>query len=212
MNHSHVGEKAPDGESDAASREGGGLSTALQRSCSMALPPIIYRAAIQLSDVDLDRYETLQFTVARHPSETAERLVARLLAYTLFFEPGLEFTGGISAGDEPDLWTRGADGRVQLWIEVGLPDPDRLLKVSRHAGRVVLLSCGNSRLRWEEQHLSKLASVSNLTILSIEQGFLNDVVARLERSICWSVTVTEDTLYLGVAWETLETLLSCRSG
>ena len=178
----------------------------------MALPPIIYRAAIQLSDVDLDCYETLQFTVARHPSETTERLVARLLAYTLFFEPGLEFTKGISAGDEPDLWTRGADGRVQLWIEVGLPDPDRLLKVCRHAGRVVLLSCGSSRQRWEEQHLAKLACVSNLTILGIEQGFLNDVVARLERSISWSVTVTENTLYLGIAGETFETQLSGRAG
>ncbi len=99
----------------------------------MALPSTIYRTTVQLADIDRSIYETLQTTVARHPSETEERLIARLLALALFYEPDLGFTKGISATDEPDLWLKGADGRVQLWVEVGLPDAERIIKAARHA-------------------------------------------------------------------------------
>ena len=107
----------------------------------MALPTTIYRVNIQLSDVDRGVYEPLQSTVARHPSETEERLVARLLAYALFFEPELAFTKGISAVDEPDLWLKGPDGRVLLWVEVGMPEADRIIKAGRHTERVALVAC-----------------------------------------------------------------------
>jgi uncharacterized protein YaeQ len=177
----------------------------------MALPSTIYRAAIQLSDVDRSIYETVQATVARHPSETEERLAARLLAYALFYEPGLAFTKGISAGDEPDLWVKGPDGRVQLWIEVGLPEPDRLVKASRHAGRVVLVASGRALPNWLQQHLPKLAGVANLTVVTIAPAFLSSLAARLERSIAWSITITEGTLYLKAGEETLETVIRIES-
>lgn len=170
----------------------------------MALPPTIYRATIELADVDRDRYESLQATVARHPSETAERLVARLLAYALCYEEGLAFTKGICAGDEPDLWSKTPDGRVALWLEVGLPDPERLLKASRHAERVVLVACGAGRPRWEATHLARLATASNLTIYGLDGDFVAQLVERLQRSVAWSLTVTEGTLYLTVGEETLE--------
>src|SRR5512145_1334338 len=102
----------------------------------MALPSTVYKASVQLADVDRGVYETLQSTVAQHPSETAERLCARLLAMAIFYEPELAFTKGLSATDEPDLWVIGPDARVRLWVEVGLPDADRIIKASRHAGRV----------------------------------------------------------------------------
>jgi uncharacterized protein YaeQ len=178
----------------------------------MALPSTIYRASIQLSHIDRNHYESLQVTVARHPSETEERLAARLLAYALCYEPELAFTKGIGVGDEPDLWLKGPDGRVSLWIEVGLPDPDRLVKASRHAGRVVLLACGPALARWTDQHLAKLAPIHNITVLGLEQGFLNLVVARLQRSIAWDLTVTEGALYLTVGGTTLESALLQLSG
>jgi len=171
----------------------------------MALPPTIYRAVIELADIDRDCYEKLQVTVARHPSETADRLVARLLAYALCYEEELVFTKGICAGDEPDLWRKGPDGRVVLWVEVGLPEAERLLKASRHAERVVLLASGGGRWRWEAMHLPKLAAAANLTVLGIDQGFIDQLVAHLQRGIDWSLTVTEGRLYLTVAGETLET-------
>lgn len=178
----------------------------------MALPSTIYRASITLADVDRNRYEQLQATVARHPSETGERLVARLLAYALCFEEGLTFTKGIGAGDEPDLWVKGPDGRVRLWVEVGLPEAERLAKAARHAEQAVLFACGSGRFRWESAHLPRLARVANLTVFGLDHDFLQQIVLRLERSIDWSLTVTEGTLYLTASGETLEAPLTLLAG
>jgi uncharacterized protein YaeQ len=172
----------------------------------MALPSTIYRVNIQLSDVDRGVYESLQATVARHPSETEERLVARLLAYALFYEPELTFTRGISAGDEPDLWVKGPDDRVLLWVEVGLPEADRVVKAGRHAEWVVLIACGRALPNWEQQQLPRLAGVSNLTIVRFDQAFINALAATLDRSISWSVTITDGNLYINVGAETFETV------
>ena len=171
----------------------------------MALPATVYQARIELSDIDRSLYEPLQVTVARHPSETAERLVARLLAYALFFETDLTFTRGIGAGDEPDLWIKGPDGRVLLWIEVGLPDPERLVKASRHTERLALLAVGSSLSRWHDQHGAKLAGIPNLTFLGIDHQFISQLVDRLQRSITWALTITEGTLFLTADGETLTT-------
>jgi uncharacterized protein YaeQ len=145
----------------------------------MALPATIYRVAIQLADVDRNLYQKLQTTVARHPSETAERLLTRVPAYAVAYEEDLTFSKGICAGDEPDLWIKGPDGRVLTWIEVGQPDPERLLKANRHTERIVVYAYGPARYRWENQHLAKLAAIPNLTIWGIDYDFLQQLVARL---------------------------------
>ncbi len=173
----------------------------------MALPATIYKATITLSDIDRGLYATLTATVAQHPSETEERLVARLLAYALFYEEGLSFTKGLCASDEPEIWLKGGDGRVQSWVEVGLPDSERIIKASRHSGQVRLLACGRALPNWEQQHLPKLARLANLTIVTIDQTFLAAAVQRLERSLVWSVTITEGACYLTIGDETLETVL-----
>lgn len=178
----------------------------------MALPSTIYRASIDLSDIDHDRYGELQATVARHPSETAERLVARLLAYALCHEEDLVFTRGVGAGEEPDLWARGADGRVRLWVEVGLPEADRLVKAARHAERVILLAFGSSRRHWENTHLPRLAPVSNLTVLALHQPLVDRLVQRLQRSVRWGLTVSGGTLYMAVDGETVEGPLALLHG
>ncbi|MBL0224541.1 MAG: YaeQ family protein [Geobacteraceae bacterium] len=170
----------------------------------MAQPSTIYRVGIQLSDIDRGLYESLQTTVARHPSETEERLLGRILAFALYYEPELTFTRGVGAGDEPDLWVKGPDGRVTCWIEVGLPDAERLIKAGRHSERVVLCAFGSSLPIWEKQQLPKLAGISNLTVFSLEQAFLGRLAERLQRSISWSLTVTEGSLYLTIDGETLE--------
>ena len=173
----------------------------------MALPATIYKASIQLSDIDRGCYETLAATAARHPSETEERLVARLLAYAIFFEDNLTFTKGLCASDEPDLWIKGGDDRVRFWVEVGLPDAERIVKASRHAERVALLACGRALQSWQQLHLPKLANISNLTVITIDQTFLTALVERLERSISWSITITEGVCYLTIGEETLETTI-----
>ena len=178
----------------------------------MALPSTVHRATIQLSHVDRGIYETIQTTLARHPSETAERLVLRLLAYAVCYGPELAFTRGVGAGDEPDLWVKGPDDRVALWIEVGTPEPERLLKPVRHAGRVVLLASGPNRLRWDEQHLARLAGVPNLTVIGLDFNFVRQLAAGLERSIAWDVTITGGALYVTAAGETLHAPLEPLAG
>ena len=178
----------------------------------MALPSTIHRASVELADVDRGVYETLKTTLARHPSETAERLVARLLAYALFYEPELVFTKGICEGDEPDLWLKGADDRVLLWVVIGLPEPERLLKAGRHAGQIALVACGRSLPHWEQQVLPKLERVANLTVVTFAPGFLSRLAESLDRTIIWSITITDGTLYLTTGGETLETPLLVRVG
>ena len=178
----------------------------------MALPSTVYKASIQLSDVDRGVYESLQATVARHPSETEERLVARLLAYAIFHEPELAFTKGICAADEPDLWVKGGDGRVRFWVEVGLPEADRIIKASRHSERVALLACGRALAGWDQQQLPRLEKIANLIVIGIDQAFINKVASQLERSINWSITITEGTLYLTIGEETMETAIRVKRG
>jgi uncharacterized protein YaeQ len=182
------------------------------KSDAMALPSMIYRVIIDLADLDRGSYLRLEATVARHPSETAERLVLRLLAYALCYEESLVFTKGISAGNEPDLWVKLPDGRVRQWVEVGLPDPERLRKTSRHAEQVVLVAGGYGLQRWLGQHQPKLASIMNLTILTLDPALINRLAASLERVVEWSVTVTEGVLYLSRGGETLESPLAIVQG
>ncbi len=178
----------------------------------MALPSTIYRTNLQFADIDHGIYETIQTTVAQHPSETEERLVARLLAMAIFYEPELSFTKGLCATDEPDLWVLGPDGRATLWVEVGLPESDRIIKASRHAERVALLACGKSLANWDQQHLPKLMNIKNLTIVSVDPMFINTIAANLERAINWSITITEGTIYLTTGDMTYSTAIRIKAG
>lgn len=178
----------------------------------MALPATIHRIAVDLADLDCGRYARLEATVARHPSETAERLVLRVLAFALCYEEELTFTKGIAAGDEPDLWAKEPDGRVREWVEVGLPDPERLRKASRHAGRLTLLAGGSRLGRWLEQHQPKLAALANLTILTLDPTLIDRLAKNLERVVDWSITVTEGSLYLTTGGETLESPITILQG
>jgi uncharacterized protein YaeQ len=134
------------------------------------------------------------------------------LAYAIFHEPELTFTKGISATDEPDLWVKRADDRVRLWVEVGLPEPDRIIKASRHSERVALLACGRTLAIWDQQQLPKLEKLANLTVLSLDQALIASLATRLERSIAWSATITEAMLYLTIGEETLESAIQVKVG
>ena len=101
----------------------------------MALSATIYNFLIELSDIDRGVYETLDLRVARQPSETVEYMLIRILAYCLEYGEGIEFTQGVAAGNEPAIYLRDRTGRITAWIEVGLPDADRLHRGSKLAGR-----------------------------------------------------------------------------
>ena len=148
----------------------------------MTLQPIMHDFDIQFLDADRGENRVLQSTIVCHPSETEEQLVARLLAYILYYESDLEFVTKTGAGDEPELWLRGADDKVVHWVDVGLPERDRLINASRHAQRVGLVAWGKALRNWELQHILNLRGVPNLSVISVNQDFINSLVTRSSRS------------------------------
>ena len=118
----------------------------------MALQATPYKIELSLTDLDRGVYENLRFTVARHPSETEERLAVRLIAYALWYDPQLAFGRGLSDVDEPALWEKSLDDRVLHWIEVGQPDAERMTWCSRRTERFSLVAYGNLRV-WQAKVL-----------------------------------------------------------
>jgi uncharacterized protein YaeQ len=171
----------------------------------MAQNATIYRAQLELSHVDRNVYVEQQLTVARHPSETLERMVMRLLAFGLRYEEGLEFGRGVSATDEPDLWRREGDGRVIEWIEVGQPDAKRLIKGARQSGRCQLFVFGEGAWRWRKAQLDTMKVPDNLGVAYIDNAFVDSLAASADRQIRWSMTVSEGSIFLTVGDETFET-------
>lgn len=182
----------------------------------MATKPTIYRATVELSDIDRSVYEKLQMSLARADSETAERLVVRLLAYCLCYEEGIRFTGGVSSGDEPDVWVTqlqpGMGERVKLWIEVGLPEAKRLLKAARHCERVILFAYGRKLAKWESDHLDELKERDNITVLAVDLDAIAGLIDSLDRQIAWTVTVSGGTIYITAGDRHVEFTLPCVVG
>lgn len=186
----------------ASTRENAPRSLAKARDCStlpfMAQNATIHRVQLELSHVDRNEYVERQLTLARHPSETTERMLMRLLAYGLRYAEGLEFGRGVSATDEPDLWRREGDGRVLDWIEVGQPDAKRLMKAARQSGRCDLFVYGDGADRWRAAQLDGMNAPDNLGVARIEDVFVDSLAAAADRQIRWSMTVSEGTIFVAV--------------
>jgi uncharacterized protein YaeQ len=161
----------------------------------MALSATLYKVELDLSDLDRGLYENPRFSVARHPSETTERLVVRILAHALWFAPGLAFGRGLSESDDPALSLSSLDGRVLHWIEVGQPDAERLVRCSRRAERLSLLAYGNLRV-WAPKLLPLVEGVANLEIVAVEQAALEQLATELPRNLHWGVMISENSLFV----------------
>ena len=134
----------------------------------MALKSTVYKADLHIADMDRQYYQQHSLTLARHPSETEERLMVRLLAFVLHATERLEFGQGLSTDDEPDLWLKDLTGAIELWIDVGLPDERQIRKACGRAARVVLLTYGGrSAELWWEQNRSKLERQQNLSVIDL---------------------------------------------
>lgn len=161
----------------------------------MALQATPYKVDLNLTDLDRGVYENLRFTVARHPSETEERLGARLIAYALWYAEGLAFGRGLSDVDEPALWEKSLDDRVLHWIEVGQPDADRLVWCTRRAERTSLLVYGNARV-WQAKVLEAVKSLKNLSVAALDAEALSALTHDLPRSVQWGVMISDGELYV----------------
>lgn len=177
----------------------------------MALRSTPYRLQLELTDTDRGIYESLRLTVARHPSETEERMTARILAYGLWFEERLAFGRGLSDVDEPDLWTHSLDGRVAHWIEVGRPSAERMSWAARRTDRVSVLAYGNTRV-WSEQTLATVAGLANLHIAALPQATMNTLAVDLPRAIDWGLIISDGVMYVSDGDRQIELALDWLKG
>ena len=162
----------------------------------MALKPTIYKAQVELADSDRNRFESLSLTLARHPSETLERMAVRLLAYCLNTERGLDFCKGLSTAEEPDLWRQSDGGEIELWIEVGQPEEPRLRKACGKAGQVLVYAFGKSADTWWKLNGAAIEALSRATVWQFAWGDVQAVAALLDRTMQLNVIVVGGVLYL----------------
>ena len=169
----------------------------------MALNATVYSFEVELSDVDRGVYATVALRAARHPSETPEYLLTRVLAYCLEYTEGLEMSRGLAEPDEPALMVRDLTGALQAWIEVGSPDATRLHKASKAAPRVAVYTHKDPALLVRQLESERIHKADALEIHAVDRALLAELAARLERRMKLGVTVTDRTLYVTVGDATL---------
>ena len=133
----------------------------------MAPKSTIYKAELQISDMDRHYYATHALTLAQHPSETDERLMVRLLAFALYADETLEFGRGLSSDDEPDLWRKSLTGEIELWIDLGQPDESRIRKACGRAREVVVINYSGRAPTSGGKRTRRAGALENLTVLDI---------------------------------------------
>ncbi len=163
----------------------------------MALKATIYKTEIQVSDLTRHHYETYLHTVAKHPSETDERMMIRLIAFALFAHEDLTFTKGISTDTEPDLWQMSPGGEIDLWIELGLPDEKRIRKACGRARQVVIISYGDRKTEpWWQKNGAAFGRCDNLTVLYIPLPTDPSLASMVHRNLKLECTVDDGHIWL----------------
>ena len=179
------------------------------REITLAIKPTIYKLRIALSDLERHYYDSLSLTIALHPSETHERMVARILAFCLNAQPDLSFTKGLSAIEEPDLWVKSLDQQINLWIDVGEPSLDRIKKASRQSKEAMVYSFNSKSDVWWEQLKNKI-NFDNVAVNCFDYSQIQTLATHIERTSDWSVTITGQSAYIAtskgevdVSWDVL---------
>ncbi len=175
----------------------------------MALKSTIYKAQLQVADMDRGVYGDHALTLALHPSETEERMLVRLLAYALYVPKDnhhgeLVFARGLADTDEPDLWQHDLTGQLLHWIEVGQPDERRMQRAASRAEQATFISYSASTPIWWASLKNKLTRTERLTVwqLPAEQS---QALARLaQRAMQWQVTVQDGTVWVNAGEASLE--------
>ena len=168
----------------------------------MALTATVHTFDIQLADVDRGVYETLALKVARHPSETEEYLLTRVLAYCLEHTEGLAFSRGLAEPDEPALAVRDLTGALRAWIEVGAPDAARLHRASKAAPRVAVYTHRPPAQLLRQLEGERIHRAEALELYALDRDLIAALAERLERRMALDVSVTDRHLFVTVGGET----------
>ncbi|MGB0128707.1 MAG: YaeQ family protein [Rhodocyclaceae bacterium] len=170
----------------------------------MALKSTIFKAELQIADMDRHYYADHVLTLARHPSETDERMMVRLLAFALHADEALAFCKGLSDADEPDLWRKDLTGAIDLWMEVGQPDERRIAKACGRARQVAVYCYGATSGVWWNQIDTKLARFRNLAVFSLPPAHTQALAALAQRTMRLQCSIQDGHVFLTDGTATVE--------
>lgn len=158
----------------------------------MATKATVYKAELEVSDIDRGYYATHHLTLAQHPSENDRRLMARLIVFTLFADEGLEFGRGLSNEEEPALWQKDLTGGIVKWIELGQPDESAVRRACGKAQQVIVVSySGNSAEVWWTKNQIAFARLKNLLVLDLDTDEVDSTTSLLQRTMRLQATLQE---------------------
>lgn len=170
----------------------------------MALTATIYNFDIDLADADRHVYESLALRVARHPSESEEYLVTRVLAYALEVTEGIAFSdGGLSDPDEPAITVRDLTGAIRSWIEIGSPDAARLHRASKAAPRVAVYTHKDVERLTANLAGERIHRADALELYAVDRALVAALAARLDRRMAFTLSVSGGELFVSIGAETL---------
>ena len=173
----------------------------------MALGATIYVFNIELADSDRGVYQPLQLRVARHPSESEEYFLTRILAYCLEYTEGISFSNGLFEPEEPTIAVRDLTGALSAWIDVGAPEAARLHRASKAAPRVAVYTHKDGGQLAARLNLERIHRVEALELYALDRGWLADLAAKLGRRMEFSLTVAERHLYLSLGGDTISSVV-----
>jgi uncharacterized protein YaeQ len=169
----------------------------------MALSSTMYALQVALAHVDRGVYESLDFRMAMHPSDSAEYFTARLFAYCLEYAEGIAFSKGVSDPDDPTVSIRDLTGTITTWIEIGAPDAARLHKASKAAPRVVVYTHREPSAWLRQLEGQKIHKVEKIEAWAIDRALIDAMVERLDRRLSFELSVADGTIYVNVGGATL---------
>jgi uncharacterized protein YaeQ len=169
----------------------------------MALTATIYNLDVDLADHDRGVYESLALRVARHPSESEEFLVTRVIAYLMEYAEGIDFSRGVSDPDEPTVFVRDLTGAITTWIDIGTPDAARLHKASKAAARVAVYTHKDPAQFLKQLAGERIHRAEDLELYAVDRTLVTTLAARLDRRLALSVSITDRELYVSIGSDNL---------
>ena len=164
----------------------------------MAIKATIFKANLQIADMERHYYQDHALTLARHPSETDERMMVRLLAFALHAHEYLEFGQGMTADDEADLWQKDLTGAIELWLDVGLPDEKLIRKACGRSSQVIVYTYGGRTAdMWFAQNSSQFERLKNLTVINLPPESTRALAKLAQRTMNLQCTIQDGQVWLG---------------
>lgn len=170
----------------------------------MALNATIFKADLTVTDMDRGHYATHALVLARHPSETDERMMVRLLAFALNAGEALTFGKGLSDEEEPALWEKDLTGAIRLWIEVGLPEDKSVRRACGRADQVRVYAYSRNAERWWQDAQSALLRPDNLTVIALPPAATQALAELAQRTMQIQCTVQDGTAWVTDGARTVE--------